>query len=214
MICEGPFVYADPMAQRLLGESNVPRRALFLDRDGVINLDRGYVHTPEQTVFVPGVFEICRKAHGEGHIVVVVTNQAGIARGMYSETQFVQYTRWVHEQFASQNAPLLATYYCPHHPTAGVGRYLCACDCRKPAPGMLLAAARDYDIDLKASALIGDQPWDMAAGYSAGVGTRLLLGENHPPSGGDGSEISAATIVDASLRLFGSAAPDALQAPR
>lgn len=209
MICPGPFAYADPMAPRLLGGSKIPRRALFLDRDGVINIDRGYVHTPEQTVFVPGVFELCRRAHEEGHVVVVVTNQAGIARGMYSETQFMQYTRWVHEQFASQGAPLLATYYCPHHPTAGVGRYLCVCDCRKPAPGMLLAAARDYEIDLQASALIGDQPWDMAAGYSAGVGTRLFLGEGHQPSTEDGSEISARTIVDASSRLFRGVAPDA-----
>jgi len=108
---------------------------------------------------------------------VVVTNQAGIARGYYDQAQFLDYTRWVHEQFAAQGAPLLATFYCPHHPDAGQGEWRVACACRKPAPGMLLAAAESLGIDLPNSIMVGDTNADVEAARAAGVGrVRLLAG--------------------------------------
>ena len=146
------------------------RRVLFLDRDGVVNANHGYVHRAEDTEWVPGIFDLGRRALALGFELIVVTNQAGIARGLYTEEVFRRYTRWVHEQFEREQAPLLATYHCPHHPEAGKGAYLMACQCRKPAPGMLLRAGADWDVDLPASLLVGDQPSDVQAAQAAGVG--------------------------------------------
>ena len=174
--------YVDPGAAALLASRGAPRKALFLDRDGVINANHGYVHAPERTDWLPGIFERVRLAHAAGYMPVVVTNQAGIGRGYYDEAAFLDYTAWMHARFAEQGAPLLATYWCPHHPDAGIGDYRIACVCRKPAPGMLLAAARDFGIDLTASMLVGDSPSDMDAGRAAGVG-RL-----HLHAGGSGAE--------------------------
>ena len=147
-----------------------PQRALFLDRDGVINVNHGYVHTPERTEWVQGIFGLARTARAAGYAIVVVTNQAGIARGYYSRTQFEDYTRWVHERFSHEGAPLLATFYCPHHPDAGIGELKVACGCRKPAPGMILEAARRYRLDLAASVMLGDKPSDAEAARAAGIG--------------------------------------------
>lgn len=160
----------DPTAPAQLAAHAVPRRALFLDRDGVVNVDHGYVHDASNTDFLPGIFDLVREANALGYVTVIVTNQAGIARGLYTEETFLAYTRWVHATFADAGAPLLATFYCPHHPTAGQGALLCACACRKPAPGMLLAAADAFRLDMRASRLIGDTDKDLAAANAAGVG--------------------------------------------
>src|SRR5690606_1314353 len=104
-----PVVTVPPEAAGLVGGG--PHRALFLDRDGVVNVDHGYVHTPGRTEWVPGIFELARAARAAGYVLVVATNQAGIARGYYDEEQFRAYTRWVHARFAEEGAPLLATYY-------------------------------------------------------------------------------------------------------
>lgn len=162
--------YIDAGARLLLAELPAPRKALFLDRDGVINADHGYVHTPERTDWVPGIFDLAARAWNHGFLVIVVTNQAGIARGYYDELQFYRYTQWVHEQFAARGAPLLATYHCPHHPDAGLGELKIACSCRKPQPGMLLQAAQDWDICLASSLLVGDKESDIEAARLAGVG--------------------------------------------
>lgn len=153
----------------------VSRRALFLDRDGVINVNHGYVHTPEETEWISPVFELCRAAQSAGYVLVVVTNQAGIARGYYSEREFLDYTRWLHEQFKLRGITLEATYYCPHHAEAGTGQYRVECDCRKPRPGMILQAARDLCLDLGQSVLIGDMETDLAAAEAAQVGSRFLV---------------------------------------
>ena len=150
------------------------RRALFLDRDGIVNVNHGYVHTPEATDWVPGVFELARAARCAGWLLVVATNQAGIARGYYDRAQFEDYTRWVHARFAAEGAPLAATYYCPHHPEAGIGALGVECGCRKPKPGLLLRAAVDLDIDLAASMLLGDSPSDIAAADAAGIPLAVL----------------------------------------
>ncbi|TAN04634.1 MAG: HAD family hydrolase [Rhodanobacteraceae bacterium] len=151
------------------------RRALFLDKDGVINVDHGYVCTPERTDFIDGIFDLCRASTRNGFLNVVVTNQAGIARGHYAESQFLAYMDWVRSEFRKRDARLDAVYYCPHHPVHGIGDYLRDCECRKPKPGMLLAAQRDLGLDLGGSILIGDSGSDIGAGEAAGVGTCLRV---------------------------------------
>lgn len=163
-------------------------KALFLDRDGIINVNHGYVHEPGRTDWVPGIFELCAAARDAGFLLVVVTNQAGIGRGLYSESTFREYTGWVHDQFRARGICLAATYYCPHHPEHGVGLYRLQCNCRKPAPGMLLAAAQDLKLDLSASVLVGDSPSDVAAAAAAGVPLALMCR-------GDEGRLLAATKI-------------------
>lgn len=145
------------------------RRALFLDKDGVINVNHGYVCTPERTDFIDGIFDLCRAATLHDFLNVVVTNQAGIGRGYYGESEFGTYMDWVRAQFRQHGAQLDAVYYCPHHPEHGVGEYLRDCECRKPKPGMLLDAQRDLDLDLARCVLVGDSVSDLEAGRAAGV---------------------------------------------
>lgn len=149
--------------------------ALFLDRDGVINVDHGYVHRVEDFEFVPGIFELVRGARELGLLPVVVTNQAGIGRGMYTEADFQALTRWMSGRFDAAGAPLAAVYHCPTHPTAGIGPYRVPSPMRKPNPGMLLAARDDLGIELARSALVGDKGSDIAAGRAAGVPLLLWL---------------------------------------
>lgn len=150
-------------------------KALFLDRDGVINVDHGYVCTPERTEFIDGIFELCLAAKQAGHLLVVVTNQAGIGRGYYSEQQFLDYMDWMRAQFEQRGMTLDAVYYCPHHPTDGVGNYRRECDCRKPAPGMILSAQRELGLHLAQSTFVGDKESDVKAGYAAGVGACIKI---------------------------------------
>jgi D-glycero-D-manno-heptose 1,7-bisphosphate phosphatase len=152
------------------------RRAAFLDRDGVINIDRGYVSRREDFTFVPGVLDGAHRLHALGFALVVVTNQSGIGRGLYSIGDYEQLTTWMKGRFAAVGAPLAGVYYCPHHPTDAQGAYRRTCDCRKPAPGMLLAAAHELGIDLRASVLFGDKESDLLAARVAGVPVRVLLG--------------------------------------
>jgi D-glycero-D-manno-heptose 1,7-bisphosphate phosphatase len=157
-------------------KGNALRRAAFLDRDGVINIDRGYVYRREDFEFVPGVLEGARRLHELGYLLVVTSNQSGIGRGLYSEAEFHQLTAWMREEFLAAGAPLAGVYFCAHHPTEGLGEYRRACECRKPAPGMLLAAARDFGINLRSSAMFGDKTSDLEAARAAGVPLRVLLG--------------------------------------
>lgn len=159
------------------------RPALFLDRDGVINADTGYVHTREEFVFLPGIFSLVRAARAAGHLVVVVTNQAGIGRGYYSEAQFHELMDWVKARFREQGGDLDAVYFCPDHPAHGIGRYRRDSAWRKPGPGMLLQAAREHGIDLTRSVMVGDSPKDMEAGRAAGIGTLLYVGGEGSPEG-------------------------------
>ena len=154
--------------------------ALFLDRDGVINREKEYVHRIEDFEFLDGVFDACRKARTLGYKLVIITNQAGIARGFYSEEDFHGLNRWMLDQFETKGIPIDGVYFCPHHATAGIGEYRKACVCRKPEPGMILQAAADLDIDLPASVIVGDKVGDVEASARAGVGTSLLVRSGHP----------------------------------
>jgi D-glycero-D-manno-heptose 1,7-bisphosphate phosphatase len=160
-----------------VGRPVVGRPALFLDRDGVVNVNHGYVHTAERTQWLPGIFDLCAVARDAGYVLVIVTNQAGIARGYYSEAQFLEYTRWVHEAFAARGVPLHATIYCPHHPLAGVGDLCVECGCRKPAPGMFETAARLFGLALDRSVMVGDKETDLVAASRAGVHKGFLVEE-------------------------------------
>ena len=150
-------------------------RALFLDRDGVINVDRGYVHRIEDFEFVPGIFELTRFVVQQlGWPVIVITNQAGIARGLYDEAAYLRLTQWMCECFSARQAPISRVYHCPYHPE-GVGPYHLAHDWRKPMPGMILQAQIDFDLDLPNSALIGDKISDIEAGAAAGIKLRIKI---------------------------------------
>ncbi len=151
------------------------RRALFLDRDGVINVDHGYVCSPERTDFIDGIFDIVRLARERAYRVIIVTNQAGIARGYYTERQFMDYMDWMQREFEQRGADFDAVYYCPHHPTQGRGEYRKTCPCRKPAPGMILRARQDHDLDLSRSILVGDKISDIEAGRAAGIGSCIRI---------------------------------------
>jgi D-glycero-D-manno-heptose 1,7-bisphosphate phosphatase len=150
-------------------------KALFLDRDGVINLEHSYLCSPDGFHFQEGIFDLCRDAQKLDYRLLVVTNQAGIARGYYSESQFLEFTEWMVQQFKKQEIRIDHVYYCPYHPVHGVGRYQLDSPDRKPKPGMLLRARKDFNLDLSSSVLIGDQLSDIDAAQAAGVGTRILL---------------------------------------
>lgn len=149
--------------------------ALFLDRDGVINIDKGYVHTPEATEFVEGIFELVRHANQQGYKVIIITNQAGIGRGYYTEEDFHKYMDWMRGEFDKEDAHIDAVYFCPHHATHGIGQYKTTCTHRKPAPGMILQAAKEHNIDLTRSIMLGDKESDMQAAEAAKIGKAVLF---------------------------------------
>ena len=182
-------------------------RALFLDRDGVINHDAGYTHRWEDFVFVDGIFDLCRHAHGQGFLLFVVTNQAGIGRGYYSEDDFHVLTARMCERFAAEGAPIAKVYFDPTHPTHGIGAYRRESSMRKPNPGMLLRAAEEFGVSLSDSVLIGDKASDIRAGLAAGVRCNLFYRPetSHDDAPGIGETAVVAHLADARRFLV---APD------
>lgn len=157
--------------------AGAPRRpAAFLDRDGVINVDTGHVHRPEDFRWMPGMPEAIRLLNDAGWLVIVVSNQSGIGRGMYTEDEFESFTAWIDAELARRGAHVDATYHCPHHPTEAKGDYRRDCDCRKPAPGMLKRAIDEWAPDLERSFMLGDKPSDIHAAEAAGVRGYLYTG--------------------------------------
>ena len=172
-----------------------PRRAVFLDRDGVINEEKSYVYRTEDFEFVEGVFELCRLFEAQGYLLVVVTNQAGIGRGLYTEDDFSVLTAWMIGQFRAAGVSIAAVYYCPFHPQHGTGDYRRESHDRKPNPGMILRARDELGIDLSRSILIGDKESDILAGKTAGVGINVLL----VPADSRRSVVSSADFIVATL---------------
>ncbi len=175
------------------------RRAAFLDRDGVINVDHGYVSRREDFQFVDGALAACVQLHRLGLALVVVTNQSGIGRGLYGEDEYRRLTEWMGAEFAAAGAPLAGVYHCPHHREALLPHYRRDCDCRKPAPGLLLAAAAELSLDLGRSVLFGDKATDIEAAAAAGVPQRVLLGT-------DGRALPPADLAPRATARFASLA--------
>ena len=143
--------------------------AVFLDRDGVINVEVSYCHKIANFKFVPGVFDVLRLLQQQYDHLIIVTNQAGIARGYYTEDDFLRLTVWMKKELALEGINISHVYYCPHHP-AGLPPYNIECDCRKPLPGMLLAAIAEYNIETSTSVLFGDKRSDLEAARNANQG--------------------------------------------
>jgi D-glycero-D-manno-heptose 1,7-bisphosphate phosphatase len=151
------------------------RRAVFVDRDGVINVESGFLHRIEQFEFLPGSIAGLARLQAAGYLLVVITNQSGIARGLYAEEDYRRLTAYMQQRLSAAGVHLDAIEHCPHLPDALLSRYRIECDCRKPLPGMLLRAASALNIDLPGSILVGDRGSDIQAGRSAGVGRCWLV---------------------------------------
>jgi D-glycero-D-manno-heptose 1,7-bisphosphate phosphatase len=149
-----------------------PRRqnpAAFLDRDGVLNVDHGYTFKPDDLDLIPTAAAAVRLLNVAGYYVIVVTNQSGVARGLYPEAAVKAFNAHLQDALQADGARIDAFYYCPHHPEGTVKELAIRCHCRKPQPGMLEQAARDWPIDRSRSFLIGDKDHDLAAAKAFGI---------------------------------------------
>ncbi|MGZ5207504.1 MAG: D-glycero-beta-D-manno-heptose 1,7-bisphosphate 7-phosphatase [Sulfuricurvum sp.] len=153
------------------------RKALFLDRDGVVNVEKNYLHKIEDFERIDGIIEICRAYQDNGYLIIIVTNQSGISRGYYTHEDFAILSEWMVEYFKTLGVTITHIYHCPHHESIdGV------CECRKPEPGMFLEAQKEYDLDMAGSVMIGDNERDIEAALRAGVGMNILLSDTVTPS--------------------------------
>jgi len=150
------------------------RKALFLDRDGVVNKEKNYLYRVDDFEFIEGVFETCKYFQNMGYVIVIITNQAGIARGIYTKESYMTLTHWMLKKFSNNGVEIQAVYYCPHHPDFGP-----ECECRKPSPKMILNAQDDIGIDLSGSILVGDKNTDIESGINAGVLKNYLVSTGH-----------------------------------
>lgn len=170
------------------------RKAAFVDRDGVINRERGYVHRVQDFEFLPGAVQGLLELQAQGYLLAVVTNQSGIARGYYTLGEYEAVAAHMVVELASRGVALAGIEYCPHLPDASVPEYRRRCTCRKPEPGMLLSLATRLGIDLAASILVGDKLSDIQAGRAAGVGRCYLVRSGHALSEAD--TVSADGVFD------------------
>jgi D-glycero-D-manno-heptose 1,7-bisphosphate phosphatase len=150
------------------------RPAVFLDRDGTLNEDTGYVHRVEEFRWLPGAIAAVRRLNAAGYYVFVVTNQSGVARGLFDEAAVRDLHAWMNEELRRAGAHIDDMRYCPHHPDAAVAVYRVTCACRKPAPGMILDLMRSWPVIAKASIAIGDKERDAAAGRAAGIAAEVV----------------------------------------
>ena len=174
--------------------------AVFLDRDGTINEEVGYLDRIEKLRLIPGAAEAIRLINESGMKAIVVTNQSGVARGMFDEDFVHQVNTRLREMLRAEGAAIDGLYFCPHHPTEGLGDYLRTCDCRKPAPGLLLRAAEELRLDLARSYMVGDTLKDIEAGVRAGAQGILVRT-------GYGEEAAAELVPDEDPRKNGDMMP-------
>lgn len=149
-------------------------KALFLDRDGVVNKEKNYLYQIENFEFIDGIFETCKYFQDKGYLIVIITNQAGISRGKYTEEDYQILTKWMVEEFAKNDIKISRAYHCPHHP-----EFSGECTCRKPNPGMIFQAQNEFDIDLAQSILVGDKNSDIEAGLNAKIYGNYLVQTGH-----------------------------------
>jgi D-glycero-D-manno-heptose 1,7-bisphosphate phosphatase len=142
---------------------NTPRKAIFIDRDGIINEDTGYPYRPEDIRFNEQVFPLCDNAAKKGYLLIVITNQAGVAKGKFTERDVRALHKWMTGEFKKRGIAIAGFYYCPHHPEGTVPAYRMVCNCRKPKPGMIEQAIKDLNIDVRSSFVIGDKLSDRIA---------------------------------------------------
>ena len=148
------------------------KKAIFLDRDGVINKDVDYLSKVEDFEFIKGIFEGCKYLQKLGYSLIIVTNQSGIARGYYSEYDFHVINDWMIDQFNNNNVNILDVFFCPHSNKSN-------CECRKPKPGMFIEAKNKYNINMGESWMIGDSERDILAASSAGIVNTILVRSGH-----------------------------------
>ena len=149
------------------------QKVLFLDRDGVVNVEKDYLFKIEDFEFIDGIFELCKHYENNGYKIVVVTNQSGIAREFYTEEDFSRLTEWMIQEFFTHGVTITKVYHCPHHPSISG-----ECKCRKPHPGMLLQLEEEFDVDFVHSIIIGDKERDIEAGLNAGIIETYLFNED------------------------------------
>jgi D-glycero-D-manno-heptose 1,7-bisphosphate phosphatase len=171
------------------------KRALFLDRDGVVNEEVGYLYRTEEMRFVDGIFSLCRTAAALGYRLIVVTNQAGIARGYYSEADFEALMEFMRGELRAEGVELDAVYYCPFHPEHGVGRYRQEHEDRKPGTGMLRRGAREFGVELSESVLVGDRCSDVGAANAAGLRQAFLMSGTEA-AGCSGEYVAVASLAE------------------
>ncbi|WAJ69668.1 D-glycero-beta-D-manno-heptose 1,7-bisphosphate 7-phosphatase [Catenovulum adriaticum] len=168
-------------------------KALLLDRDGIINHDLAYVHKVADFSFTDHIFSLCQQAKALDYFIIVVTNQAGIARGLYTEQAVRELHQWMIAEFKKADIDIQKAYYCPHHPEHGGLQYQHNCLCRKPMPGMLLQAKREFDLDMSQSVMIGDRESDVKAALAAKVNRRILVKSDYTQA--DNLDDTAATEI-------------------
>jgi len=149
------------------------RKTLFLDRDGVINVNHGYVYQQEKFEFIEGIFSLCQQAKKKGYQIIIVTNQSGIARGYYSNYTFKKLSKWIENQFRKKGIVITQTLHCPHHP-----KFNGACTCRKPKSGMIFKAQRRFKANLSQSIMVGDSLSDMLCAQHANIKKSVFFTPN------------------------------------
>ncbi len=175
-------------------------RALFLDRDGVVNREVGYLVRTEDVEFVEGIFSLCKTAKRLGYRLVIVTNQAGIARGFYTEADYHALMQWMREIFQREGIVFDGVYHCPFHPEHGIGEYKREHEDRKPGAGMLRRAAHDLGLSLEESVMVGDRCTDIAAAHAGGLKKVFLIrGTEEAECGGDSTVVDSLGEVEAWL---------------
>lgn len=180
------------------------RRAVFFDRDGTIIEERHYLSKISQVVLLPGAAEAVRLLSARGYIVIMVSNQSGVARGMFSENRVQEINQRLQELLKREGARFDAMYYCPHHPNGSVPHYTCECSCRKPAPGMGLRASKEYGIDLASSYMVGDKTEDIEFGQNCGMINAYLVATGHGCHArlAEGYGIRAKDALDAARQIL------------